>query len=143
MRSLTVIALVLLAGCQSAPRPAPPSASAENPATRTVVFRAQAFSETQVPLPSGARLDVLLIDDRGDVVTAQSFEDVHALPHAIELRVDAARAGAAGPLALRGALRDGAGHLVFFSDRRVAIARADAANVPLRLVLTNVPKPRR
>ncbi len=143
MRSLTIVALVLLAGCQSAPRPASPAASAENPVARTVVFRAEAFSETQVPLPSGARLEVLLIDDRGDVVTAQSFEDVHALPHPIKLRVDAARAGAAGHFALRAALRDGEGHLVFFSDRRVAIARADAATVPLRLVRTNVPTPRR
>ncbi len=139
MRSAFIVLVLLLAGCQAVPRPATTPMEAQAPAARSVVFRAEAFSDDRATIPPGSRLEVLLIDDHGAVVTAQTFEDLRDLPHGIELRVDESRTDPERRYALRAGLRNASGRLEYFSERRVPVAPGDARAVQLRLIRASAP----
>lgn len=140
MRSAFLVLALLLAGCQAVPRPA--TAPIEAPAAKSVVFRVEASSDDRATIPPGARLEVLLIDDRGAVVAAQSFVDFHGLPHEVELRMDESRTDPERRYALRAALRSASGRLEYFSERRLAVVPGDAHAVPLRLIRASAPMQR-
>jgi putative lipoprotein len=143
MRRFTglAIASLLLASCQSAPRP-DNGAHATTPdakTTQTELIHGRAFYLERMLLEPGATLEVQLIDDRSDAaqtatISSASFSDLHGPPYVFALPYDPARIEPGEHYSLRAMLRDMHGHLQFATDKRVPVVPGSASTVEFRLV---------
>lgn len=141
-KRLPLLLVLLLSGCQSAPHPKAGPAAPPAVAAATAIHGLAVHLERIAPVP-GATLDVQLFDEGGATVAAQSFAGLHGPPYAFDLPYDAARIDASHRYALRAALRDADGRLVFATGARVPVVPGSTERIEVRLVRRALPNPPR
>lgn len=129
-RALLFLSVALvLAGCQSVPREAPPAMAAQEPSVPAPVrIEGKASYLERIALP-GARLDVLVIDDTAaaddampnPAVAHARFDELRGPPYAFVLEVDRASMHEGRPYSLRATLRDAKGRLAFMTPTRIPL----------------------
>jgi uncharacterized lipoprotein YbaY len=135
------IACLVLASCQSVPRPdagAHAAADAAN-ATPAASIRGRAFYLERMSMAPGATLEVQLIADRSDAIRTatiadMSFADLKGPPFEFALPFDPARTETDMHYSLRAMLRNAQGQLEFVTATRVPVIPGSASVVEFRLV---------